>query len=115
MRKLNFDLVFITIALIIACAGMGRMHINSIRENPDQYSNKQVAVSGKVVQIFALPFIDQGICKIDDGTGEIWVKPAGRVPAKGETIHIKGTVKIGLNIAHQNFGLIIIEKKPEEE
>jgi len=115
MRKLNFGLVFIAIALIIACAGMGRMHINSIRENPDQYSNKQVAVSGKVIQIFALPFIDQGICKIDDGTGEIWVKPAGRVPAKGETIHIKGTVKIGLNIANQNFGLIIIEKKPEEE
>jgi hypothetical protein len=115
MRKLNFGLVFIAITLIIACAGMGRMHINSIRENPDQYSNKQVAVSGKVVQIFALPFIDQGICKIDDGTGEIWVKPAGRVPAKGETIHIKGTVKIGLNIANQNFGLIIIEKKDEEE
>jgi len=115
MRKYQISFILISIALIIACAGMGRMHINSIRENPDQYSNKQVAVSGKVVQIFALPFLDQGICKIDDGTGEIWVKPAGRVPAKGETIHIKGTVKIGLNIANQNFGLIIIEKKDEEK
>jgi len=108
-------LVKLLILFCICCAGMSRMHIGTINEDPSRYSNEKVVVRGEVVQIFALPFIDQGICRLSDGTGEIWVKPAGRVPDKGESITIRGTVKVGLTFANKSFGVIIVEDKPEEE
>ena len=33
--------------------------------------------------------------QIDDGTGQVWVKPHGRVPFKGEEIKVKGMLEIG--------------------
>jgi hypothetical protein len=99
--------------LIAGCAGMARMHIRSIQDHPEEYNNKQVVVSGKVVQVFAVPFLEQGICKIDDGTGQIWVKPLNRVPAKGEALQIRGTVKVGITLANKSFGVVVIEDREE--
>lgn len=114
MRKTYFPLVVLALAFIIGCGGMARMHIRSINDDPALYNDKTVTVHGQVVQIFALPFLDQGICKISDGTGEIWVKPQGRVPAKGDEIYLTGTVKVGITLANKSFGTIIIENEPEQ-
>lgn len=112
--KSKYNTIFVLMILLLAgCAGMGRMHIRSIQDNPDQFNNEKVTVSGKVVQVFALPFLDQGICKIDDGTGQIWVKPLNRVPPKGESLKIRGTVKVGITLGSKSFGVVVVEDRDE--
>lgn len=105
--------IFLVIA--IGCASVSRVHIRSIVDDPGRYNDERVVVQGKVVEIFAVPFLGQGICKINDGTGEIWVKPRKRVPFKGNKIRIVGTVKVGLTLANKSFGVIVIEEKEKEE
>ncbi len=102
-------LLIILIAIEIDCAAIIPHHIDSIQSNPQHFKNKNVTVKGEVIQIIALPFIDKGFCQISDTTGKIWVKPAGRVPLKGETVTIKGIVNIGFTFADKTFGIIIVE------
>jgi len=108
--------ILITLLLLLTgCASINRMHIRSIQDNPEAYSNKQVVVSGKVVQVYALPFLGHGICKIDDGTGQIWVKPLKGVPAKGDALQIRGTVRVGITLANKSFGVVVVEDREEEQ
>lgn len=104
---LNF--LFLLIMLEMCCSAIMPQYIGSIRRNPRHFKDKQVIVRGEVTQIFALPFIDKGFCKIKDDTGEIWVKPAERVPHKGEILTVKGTVTVGVTMADRTFGIIIVE------
>ncbi|MBN1350879.1 hypothetical protein JXJ21_15780 [candidate division KSB1 bacterium] len=105
----------VLIIIAFACAGTSRVHIRSIKEEPGRYSDQRVAVQGKVVETFALPFLGQGLCKVSDGTGEIWVKPRGRVPFKGDKIRLMGKVKVGLTFGDKSFGVIIVEDDEEEK
>ncbi len=109
MRKAGVYLIgFAAVLLLSGCAG-SRTQIGDIRENPGRFNEQEVTVKGKVVQTFAVPFIKQSLVLIDDGTGEIWVKPAGKVPFQGEEISVKGVIKVGLTFANKNFGFIVIE------
>ena len=49
------------------------------------------------------------LVRIDDGTGQVWVKPQGRVPFQGEEITVEGTLKIGVTLANRNLGVVIYE------
>ena len=114
-NKNYFFLGCIFFVIAIGCAGVSRVHIGTITDDPGRYNNQKVVIQGKVVETFALPFLEQGICKINDGSGEIWVKPRKRVPLKGENIRIVGTVKVGLTLANKSFGVMVIEEKEKEE
>jgi len=97
--------------MVGGCLGTSRVKVSKILSDPGKYNNKQVVVKGKVVQTFGMPILGLSIVKIDDGSGEIWVKPRSRVPFEGETIKVKGTLKIGLTLANHNFGHIVVEKE----
>lgn len=108
--KKTFCILLIILAVNeLSCAAIFPQYINTILSNPQHYKDKKVTVKGEVVQIFALPFIDKGFCQIKDDTGEIWVKPAGRVPNKGEIVTIKGVVNVGFTFEDKTFGIIIVE------
>lgn len=94
--------------LLSACAGSG-MKIRDLSDNPEKYHDRPVVVKGKVVSTFAIPLLSQSLVKVADETGEIWVKPAGRVPFEGEKITVRGKLKIGLTLANRNFGVIVYE------
>ncbi|MCI0511661.1 hypothetical protein L0128_00420 [candidate division KSB1 bacterium] len=113
MRQRYFLIIGMLIGFYLGCAGVSRFQVRSIVDNPAEFNNKKVYVRGEVVQVFAVPFLEQGLCKISDGTGEIWVKPAGRVPNKGDHLKVTGMVKVGLTLANKSFGVIIIEDQPE--
>lgn len=106
-RKKTFILLLIAIAL--NCAAIIPQYIDSIKSNPQYYKDKEVTVKGEVIQIIALPFIDKGFCQLKDATGEIWVKPANKVPQKGEIVTFKGIVNVGFTFADRTFGIIIVE------
>jgi len=102
------------LALILgACAGS--MKISELSADPGKYSDKVVTVQGKVVSTYAIPLLSQSLVKINDGSGDLWVKPYQRVPHEGDKITIKGKVKIGLTLSNMDFGVIVVENGPNEK
>ena len=68
-----------------------------------------MTVGGKVVQTISVPILSIGVAKIDDGTGAVWIKPAGRTFFDGQKVTVSGTHKIGFAIGSQSFGNIVVE------
>ena len=98
------------LALVAIVAAMGcSTKIGNITSEPGRYNEQRVVVKGTVTQSFALPVLGQSLVRLDDGTGQVWVKPHGRVPFKGEEIKVKGTLKIGMVVANQNLGVVIYQ------
>ncbi len=97
--------------IVVSCAGVSRVKIQEIVNEPSKWNEQEVRIKGTVVQTFAVPFLGQSLVRVDDGTGTIWVKPRSKVYFKGDKIEVKGTVKVGLTIANKNFGFIVIEKE----
>ncbi len=95
------------LALLLACATQST--IREITAQPGKYNEQRVVVAGKVVQTYAIPVLGQSLVKLDDGTGQIWVKTRSRVPFEGEEIEVAGTLKIGITIANRNFGVVVYE------
>lgn len=92
------------------CAGSSRVKIGEVNANPQKYHEKVVTVGGKVVQTLSIPIISIGVAKIDDGTGEIWVKPTGRSLFDGQKVTLKGVLKIGATLGSKTFGNIVVEE-----
>ncbi len=98
------------LTLVGASACISTLHIDRIQAEPGKYSERPVVVKGTVVKTFALPMMGQSFVKIDDGTGQIWVKPRNWVPFEGQEVKIKGTLRIGMTIANKNLGVVVYEE-----
>lgn len=103
-----FVLIFMTM-----CASI--VHISEIKERPREYHDKHITLTGTVDDVITLPILGVGVYQIDDGSGQIWVKPSGDIPYKGDRVRVSGTVKVGLEISGKTFGLILIEDSPQEK
>ena len=96
------------------CACSTPLTIDQIHASPGRYNERPVTVAGTVTQTFAIPMIGQSLVRIDDGTGQIWVKPHRTVPFKGEEIKVRGTLKIGVTLANHNLGVVVYEEPPAD-
>ncbi len=97
-----------SVALLVAgCASPTRL--GDLSAEAGRYNEQRVKVSGTVTQTWAIPVIGQSLVRIDDGTGQVWVKPRGRVPFQGQEITVEGTLKIGVTLANRNLGVVIYE------
>ena len=97
------------LSLLLAPGCTTRSTIRQITAQPGKYNEQRVVVEGKVVQTYAIPVLGQSLVKLDDGTGQIWVKTRNRVPFEGEEIEVAGTLKIGITFANRNFGVVVYE------
>src|SRR5262249_1118148 len=70
--------------------------INQILANPSRYRDRDVRVSGSVVDSYSL--VDRGVYKIDDRSGQLWVVSDRGVPRKGAHVTVKGTIREGFNL-----------------
>ncbi len=103
----------LTMSLFLAvwlCACSSTLTIDQIHAAPGRYNEQPVTVSGTVTQTFAVPVLGQSLVRIDDGTGQIWVKPRHGVPFKGEEVKVSGTLKIGVTLANRNLGVVVYEQ-----
>lgn len=116
MKKMRgiVPLMAVLFAYLMACGGVSKVKISDIESNPGKYNEKRVKVKGEVVQTFAMPFLGQSLVRVDDGSGRIWVKPRGRVPFKGDKLQVVGILKVGLTLANQNFGFIVLEDEEKQ-
>ncbi len=92
-----------------ALTGCFRVSISDIKDNPQKYSGKQVLIRGQVIETLSIPFVQEGMYQVNDGTGKIWIISQARVPARGENVTVKGEVKTGFTVADRTFGTVIAE------
>jgi hypothetical protein len=76
-----------------ACASRS---VNQIIADPSRYRNRDVRVSGAVVDSYSLA--DRGAYLIDDGTGQLWVVSDRGVPRRSARVTVKGRVREGFNL-----------------
>ena len=76
-----------------ACASMT---INKVLADPARYGNREVQLSGAVVDSYSLA--NQGVYRIDDNTGQLWVVSDKGTPRKGARVTVKGTIREGFNL-----------------
>jgi hypothetical protein len=107
----------VTAALIVFMAGCAgsRVKVSDLTADPQKYNEKVVTVSGKVTQTFSIPLLSIGVAEINDGTGDIWVRPAGRTFFEGQKVTVKGTLKIGFALGTRTFGYIVVEEEPKRK
>lgn len=86
--------------------------IGDIQSRPSEFDGKVVTVSGEASGVLKLPFVDQGLYEVQDGTGKITVLTKGPLPASGQTIRVTGRVRSAFQVMGRSFGLVINEETP---
>jgi hypothetical protein len=106
-RKIGPILIF-SVLLFGGCDSLFSTPIGRILENPRDYADKTVTVSGEVREAFGLLFIKHFILK--DDTGEIVVITDKPLPRTGAKMKVKGTVKEAFALGNRSL-VVIVEKK----
>ncbi len=76
-----------------ACAARS---INQVLADPGRYRDKEVKLSGAVVDSYSV--VGNGAYQIEDKTGKLWVVSNRGVPRKGAQVNVKGTVREGFSL-----------------
>ena len=79
--------------LSTACASTS---VNRILADPSHYRDRDVRVSGSVVDSYS--FANRGAYRIGDESGQLWVVSDKGVPHKGARVTVQGTIREGFNL-----------------
>lgn len=77
-------------------AGGCATSINRVLSDPARYQDREVRVSGRVVDSYSLAA--RGVYLIEDKSGRLWVASDRGVPARGARVKVTGTVRQGYNL-----------------
>ena len=88
-------LMMFAVGAVVSSACASRS-VNQIIADPSRYRNRDVRVSGAVVDSYSLA--DRGAYLIDDGTGQLWVVSDRGVPRRSARVTVKGRVREGFNL-----------------
>ena len=103
-----FAAVCLVILLSAGCSGLMATPIKKILDNPRDYSNKSVTISGEVTELFGLVVIKYFVIK--DRSGEIIVVTRKPLPAKGSKIAVKGMVQEAFSLGDRQL-IVLIEQE----
>lgn len=93
LRLIGAAILAVSALVAAACASKT---INQVLADPSRYRNREVQLSGSVVDSYSLA--NRGAYRIDDDTGQLWVVSDGGTPRKGARISVKGTIREGFNL-----------------
>jgi hypothetical protein len=90
-----------SVALAILCVGAltsacASSTVNQILADPSRYRNRDVRLSGSVVDSYS--FSNRGVYRLGDETGDLWVVSDRGVPRKGARVTVKGKIQEGFNL-----------------
>jgi hypothetical protein len=80
----------------VSSAACASRSINQVLADPGRYANKQVTVSGSVVDSYSV--VGRGAYQLEDKTGRLWIVSDSGVPRKGARVSVKGTVREGFSL-----------------
>lgn len=90
----------------VACSGLLPTRIGDIHASPRKFDGKQVTVKGTVTEAVNLLFVKYFVVR--DDTGDIPVVTERILPARGETVTIKGKVQEAFALGDERL-LVIVE------
>lgn len=109
--KRRFGLLIVlgfTLITVTACSSVFPTPIHKILTSPRDYADKQVTISGTVVDVFSIVLLKY--FTLNDGTGEMIVVTQRPMPTKGDKIKVRGTVQEAFSLGDQQL-LVLIENK----
>jgi hypothetical protein len=80
----------------LASAACASKTVNQIIADPYKYRDREVQVSGSVVDSYSVA--NRGAYRIDDGTGQLWVVSQTGVPRETARVTVKGTIREAFNL-----------------
>ena len=79
------------VALVLSGAfACAQKSINDVMADPYRYRNKNVSLTGSVVESYSVT--GKGFYRIDDATGRLWVFSTRGVPRTGARVSVKGRI-----------------------
>jgi hypothetical protein len=93
LRFVGAAILAVSALVSVACASTT---INQVLADPSRYRNRQVRLSGSVVDSYSLA--NRGAYRIDDDTGQLWVVSDRGTPHKGARVTVTGTIREGFNL-----------------
>jgi hypothetical protein len=96
-REFGQHVAFLVAAsAMLFAAGCASTSVNRILADPSRYRDRDVRLSGSVVDSYS--FANRGAYKIDDDTGQLWVVSDRGVPRRGARVKVKGTIREGFSL-----------------
>jgi hypothetical protein len=83
-------------AAVIVAGACASTSINRILADPAKYRDKDVRVSGSVVDSYSVA--DRGAYRVDDKSGQMWVLSEHGVPRRGARVTVTGRIREGFNL-----------------
>jgi hypothetical protein len=93
LRSVGLTMLALSALASGACAAKT---INHVLADPARYRNREIRLSGSVVDSYSLA--SRGAYRIDDDTGQLWVVSDTGTPRKGARVTVKGTIREGFNL-----------------
>ena len=93
LRFVGAAILAVSALVSAACASKT---INQVLADPSRYRNREVRLSGSVVDSYSLA--NRGAYRIDDDTGQLWVVSDRGTPRKGARVTVNGTIREGVNL-----------------
>lgn len=115
MRLSRIGALLAIAALALGSVACASATINKVLADPSHYRNRNVSLTGSVVDSYSL--LDRGVYRLRDGSGELWVVSERGVPRNGAQVKVKGKVREGFNLGPLasrlprgiGTGLVIVE------
>jgi hypothetical protein len=92
-RGIPFVALSAAAVFVVACASTT---INRVLADPARYRDKDVRLSGTVVDSYSLG--NRGVYKLQDESGQMWVMSDHGVPRRGARVTVKGRIREGFNL-----------------
>jgi hypothetical protein len=96
MTRLRCVAVTVLSMSALVSAACASTSVNRILADPSHYRDREVRVSGEVVDSYS--FANRGAYRIGDQSGQLWVVSDRGVPRKGARVTVQGTIREGFNL-----------------
>ena len=93
--KQSSRLAALAFALAVGSAACATS-INNVLADPSRYRDREVKISGRVADSYSVA--DNGVYRVQDGSGQLWVVSTRGVPRKDAKVTVRGTVREGFNL-----------------
>lgn len=90
-------LAALTTGALVSTTACAAMTVNRVIADPSRYRDREVRLSGEVVDSYSLA--NRGVYRIDDGTGQMWVVSETGVPRRSARVTVTGRVREGFNLS----------------
>ncbi len=80
----------------LAASACASVTINKVLADPSRYRDRDVTLSGEVVESYSVT--TRGAYRLKDSSGELWVVSNEGVPRTGARVEVKGKIREGFNL-----------------